>query len=372
MDFENEVTEVPLNHSDYDYEYLWYLEQKVVTNPYVIAADQVRLYGNVILIPTGFILNVLSFIIFYKIKRHKSATGSHIMCMAVADNFALLGVLLLQKNTFFDDKWLPRIHDLSSVLCKSSEMIVNGGALWSGLLLASATIERFCCIAYPMKMKTWNLLTFSKIFNVMTFFLSFGLNILVGYHNYIGQEFNKTVCLTSDTPLELLSDQIINTFFSHIVITSVILIFTIAMAVQLRRARKDRKTLSQDIAIRSNKEFVITTMLFAIACLFLATRLPVVVVYQIALHYSTKQVDIKFLQLLNAAYYSAILLLVINHSMNFVIYIVFFQEFRTQFVSFFTGVKSQNEAALRRSSTRISTVTVNQVQQLHRQVTTII
>ena len=206
----------------------------------------------------------------------------------------------------------------------------------------------------------------------MTFFLSFGLNALVGYDNYIGQEFNKTFCYNSDKSLGVLSDQIINIFFSHIVITSVILIFTIAMAVQLRRTRKDRKTLSQNIAIRSNREFVITTMLFAIACLFLATRLPVVIVYQVSLYYKTKPVDIKSLQLLNAAYYSTILLLVINHSTNFVIYIVFFKEFRTQFVSFVTCGKSRNEAALRRSSTRISTVTFNQVQQLHREITTII
>ena len=307
MEFEQAATEMSLNHSEDDYEYEWYVQHEVISNPYVIAADQIRLYGNVILIPTGFMLNILSFIVFYKIKRHKSATGSHIMCMAVADNFALLGVLLLQNNSFLEDKWLPRITDLNIVLCKSSEMIVNGGALWSGLLLASATIERFCCIAYPLKVKTWNLLTFSKIFNVVSFFLSFGLNGLVGYDNYIGQDLSYTVCLNTYTRLGVLSDQIINSFFSHIVVTSVILIFTIAMAVQLRRTKKDRKTLSQNIAIRSNREFVITTMLFAIACLFLATRLPMVVVYQVSVYFTTngRQISIQTLQLLSTAYYSA-------------------------------------------------------------------
>ena len=348
MDFEYAVKENPLNRSeyeyDYEYEYDIYVQDMVATNPYVIAADQVRLYGNVILIPTGFILNILSLIIFYKIKRHKSATGSHIMCMAVADNFALLGVLLIQNNSFLDDKWLPRIRDLNNFFCKGSLMIVNGGALWSGLLLATATIERFCCIAYPLKVKTWNLLTFSKIFNMVSFFLSFGLNGLVGYDNYIGQDFNHTVCIYVEKGIGVLSDQIINSVFSYIIITGVILIFTIAVAVQLRRTRKDRKTLSQNIAIRSNREFVITTMLFAIACLFLATRLPMVVVFQVSVYFSTngRQVGIKTLQLINAAYYSAQLLLVINHSVNFVIYIVFFQEFRTQFVSFFTCGKSQS------------------------------
>ena len=79
----------------------------------------------------------------------------------------------MQKNTFFEDKWLPRIHDLSIVLCKSSEMMVNGGALWSGLLLASATIERFCCIAYPLKVKNLEFTHFQQDFQCDDFFSEF-------------------------------------------------------------------------------------------------------------------------------------------------------------------------------------------------------
>ena len=75
------------------------------------------------------------------------------MCMAIADNCALLGILGVQDNNFSKDKPLPSIQDLSIVLCKGSTIFVNAGALWSGLLLASATVERYCCIAFPLKVR---------------------------------------------------------------------------------------------------------------------------------------------------------------------------------------------------------------------------
>ena len=58
---------------------------KALRNRYVDTAFQFGLYSNVILVPIGIVLNILSFIIFYQIKTYKSATGLHLMCIAIAD-----------------------------------------------------------------------------------------------------------------------------------------------------------------------------------------------------------------------------------------------------------------------------------------------
>ena len=330
----------------------------VDSNRYVIAADRARVYGSAVLIPSGIILNFLSFIIFYKLKKYKSAPGSHIMCMAIADNCALLGILVVESYNFSKPQRKPCIADLNIVLCKLGTIFLNAGPLWSGVLLASATVEIYCCIAFPLKIKSWNLTKISKFLNIIYFFASFGLNIPVGYEIYLEKENNETICVFPFGGITELSDHIVNGILSHIIVTMVILIFTVAIAVHLKKMKNNRKSPSQNMVIRSSKEFVITTMLFVVACLFLVTRLPIVIVFEITRYFDyTGDVDVKPWQLLKASLSSAALLLVINHSTNFVIYMIFFKEFRDKFVAMVTCKQNNNDMALRRSSTRISMVT---------------
>ena len=341
------------------------LEQQhmVQNNRYVIASEQIRVYGSIILIPTGIILNILSFIIFYKIKKYKSAPGSHIMCMAIADNCALLGIAAVEHFNFNGHQTIPSIEDINLVLCKGSTVLLNAGPLWSGVLLASATVERYCCIAYPLKIKTWNFNKISKILNIMYFFVSFALNIPVGYDLHFETLYNETYCIFPLGGITEIADLVVNGVLSHVRVTLVILIFTCAMAIHLKKMKNNQKTLSQNMVIRSSKEFVITTMLFAVACLFLVTRLPIVIVFEASRYLdTTENFDLKSWQLVAVSWNSAIVLLVINHSANFVIYIIFFKEFRNKFIAIVTCKNDVNEPRLRRSSKKISMVTSSRTQ----------
>ena len=95
------------------------------------------------------------------------------------------------------------------------------------------------------------------------------------------------------------------------------------------------------MVIRSSKEFVITTMFFVVACLFLVTRLPMVTVFETTRYLDyTGDVGVKTWQLLKVSLSTAALLLVINHSTNFVIYMIFFKEFRDKFVAMVTVNKT--------------------------------
>ena len=46
---------------------------------------------------------------------------------------------------------------------------VNFSFLWSGVLLASATVERFVSVVYPLKVKTWDLYQISKMLKIVHF-----------------------------------------------------------------------------------------------------------------------------------------------------------------------------------------------------------
>ena len=288
------------------------------------------------------------------------------MCMAIADNCALLGILVVESYNFSKPQRKPCIADLNIVLCKLGTIFLNAGPLWSGILLASAIVERYCCIAFPLKIRSWNLSKISKFLNIIYFFASFGLNIPVGYEVHLEKENNETIGVFPFGGITELSDHIVNGILSHIVVTMIILIFTFAIAVHLKKMKNNRKTLSQNMVIRSSKEFVITTMLFVVACLFLVTRLPMVIVFEIARYFDyTGDVDVKTWQLLKVSLSTSALLLVINHSANFVIYMIFFKEFRDKFVPMVTCKQNNNETALRRSSTRISMVTSLRTQPPH-------
>ena len=127
---------------------------KALRNHYIDTAFQFGLYSNVILIPIGIILNILSFVIFYKIKTYKSATGLHLMCMAIADNFALVAIFLNDVPAYSIYSIIPDIHAIHNFFCKSVPIFLNGSVLWCGLLLASATVERFICVAFALKVKS--------------------------------------------------------------------------------------------------------------------------------------------------------------------------------------------------------------------------
>ncbi len=77
------------------------------------------------------------------------------------------------------------------------------------------------------------------------------------------------------------------------------------------------------------KEFVISLMLFLVACMFLASKIIQVTIWYIR-EYSHKN-SLQF-QHASVAMQYARLLIILNHSANSLIYIVFFQKFRKAFL----------------------------------------
>ena len=122
----------------------------------------IGLYSVLIISPVGVLLNVLALIVFIKIKNYKTSTGLLLVCIAIADICVLIGMVVTRAFVFESSFNMFNSHAVKYILCKGGPFVYYTGLVWSGLLLTSVTIERFICITFVLKVKTWNLLKFSK------------------------------------------------------------------------------------------------------------------------------------------------------------------------------------------------------------------
>ena len=303
---------------------------KALRSHEVDLAFKAELYGTVIISPMGFILNITSLIIFCQINTHRSAPGLHLIFIAIADNLSLVGIFLMESSAFDIYSGIPNIHILHIIMCRAIPVFANGAWLWCGLLLASATVERYLCVAFPLKVKTWNMLKISKVLIGVFFVISFGLNVpaMVEY-SIVEINCEKTCIVMVGEGVVYVIDLILNSILSNLVVLGIILAFAIAISFRLYKFKTQRHDLSQNMSNHSNREFMITAMLFTVSCTFLVTRIPIVLIHEIGKYLQVNgKLNAQIARHLLIGYAIGSLLQVICHSSNFLIYIVFFKEFR--------------------------------------------
>ena len=109
---------------------------------------KVELYCFLVIIPLGIFLNFLCFIIFLKSKMYKTATGIHVTYLAIADKVVLISMLLADSGGT-QRLFLPGMYNHGFINCEGTFFTVMAGFLWSGILLTSATFERFLVSRLP-------------------------------------------------------------------------------------------------------------------------------------------------------------------------------------------------------------------------------
>ena len=301
-------------------------------------SEQIELYGTLVITPIGIVLNTICLGIFYLCKTHKTATGLHLMCISVADNFVSLGLIVDDAYYFADYLHFFDFLKPNVISCKAAMFFTPFGVLLSSLLVASATVERFISVAFALKVKTWNLVLASKIMLMLYFAGTLLFSVLLGYHRQV-----EVINYVPTCTFKVAYNNALDVFFAFVFYgvslgfcSTVIIMFTFLIGVFLFKAKRQRKILSQDNSDRNNNELRITLMLCTVAILFIVARFPMFTCYEIIIYYQNK------LQFTNATYLNAqiaypiaALILTINHSINFIIYMIFFIEFRNKFVSCF-------------------------------------
>ena len=299
----------------------------------------VVMYFSFVIIPIGFILNSFCLIVFVKTRIFKSASGIHLTFLAVADNVILVALFLYNTEDWSQYSGLPNFRNYGFALCTGSHFAAAAGLLWSGALLASATIERFLSVAVPFKVKTWNLYDKSKILIFVYFVIAC---ILAGYEFFC---YSMQVVTPSDTKECLYSekyakvcnifDTVVNSVLSNGICFCLILVFTILIGIFLQRAKAVRTRLNKSGETESKSEFQITLMLVIVAVAFLAFRIPEMVLYQMRRYFKAENITNSTSENVESLYPIFLVLVLCNHSVNFFIYVTFLKTFRQAFLRLF-------------------------------------
>ena len=301
-----------------------------------------QLYIHFVIIPIGIVLNFLCFYIFLKSGLYKSATGIHLTYLAIADNVVLISELFTDSSNTAR-LFAPALYNNDLVSCEPTYFTMLSGFLWSGILLTSATFERFLSVAYPLKIKMWNLYGKSKILMLVYLVLSFGLySFTLLCLESILSENGTYQCVPVVKYINVCryGDIIISTVLSNCLCSFLIFIFTILTSIKLYKMAKKRSQLSKEGD--SGKEFQVSLMLVTVATLFLVLRLPEIITFQLVSFFAGKSFQSSVSKTLVQVYPILFIPVTLNHTVNFFIYVIFLQRFRETFMELLLSCLKKN------------------------------
>ena len=287
-------------------------------------------YTLLSIIPVGTILNCLCLYIIIKSGIYKSGTGIHLLFIAIADNVVILSSMFTDSSNT-SRVFLPLLFNNKVISCEFTFFTMLTGFLWSGLLLTSATCQRFLSVAFPLKMKTWNLYEKSKILMGVYIIASFGLNslFLICLKSVKIEDGNwRCFPVSKFQTLCRYNDIIVSTVLSNCLCSFLIFVFTILTSIFLFKQAKKRSHMLKDSD--SSKEFQISLMLITVATLFLVLRLPEIVMFQVVSFFAGNSFQKSVPQILVDIYPFLWVPVELNHSINFFIYLIFLKSFRQQ------------------------------------------
>ena len=293
--------------------------------------NDIHLYGFIILIPLGIIFNSLSLIIFQKNQAFSTAIGNHLKCISISDSIMLIGGFLGTGDEYWEEKInFSYIQSLSNFSCKITMYVLNIGILSSGLIMSSATIERFLAISFPLKYRSWNTLRTSRIVLSLFLIISFGIST---YTLFLLKISEKGECDIIEKHIK--TYDLMFTIFPMLIANGIcgclILILTLIIIVLLFHQLRKRNVLSSNSEnLSSKKEVRISAMLVTISLLFIFLRFPKILVVKFVLVKLGDPLLIKAMSKLTE------FLTALNHSINIIIYVIFLEQFRKTFFEMFS------------------------------------
>ena len=301
----------------------------------------VVMYFNMISVLVGLVLNILCIVVFIKSKIARTSTAVEIIFLALAENINLITFVVVSSPVWSQLSDMPNLTTINRVMCAGPFYFGLVGSLLYGMTMSVATIERFCCVTFPLKVKAWNLYRKSKMLLLVLLVISLVLPVFHFWcYELLILNDELTVCLTSlVTPSKMctISTIIVMIILANFIPGFVILVFSILTGVGLYRSRARRQEMSVSSNSSSsssnsnnnntyeNREFRITTMLLAEATIFFISRVPFSITVQINQRYHFRNPVVLYVLK------SLSILVTLNHGTNFVIYMIFLQEFRRTF-----------------------------------------
>ena len=297
---------------------------------------QVGMYSDLVITPMGVFVNFLSIAIFVKSRMAWTSVGLHLMYLAVADNLVLVSGFIGSTKTWHMFINIPDLWSSNIITYSGTYLSINVGFTWSGTLLASATVERFLAIAVPLLVKCWNIYHKSKILMGIYFILSLMLcSYGVPCFEMISMD-GTNVCTPSSKFEDMcyIGDMIVIGVIANGLCFTMILVFTILTTISLHKYKQKRADLGT--LKDTGREIRITLMLVTVAVLFVVLRAEDIITYFLSVYSESHKLSQTIIDTLHGIWPVFILLSNINHSINFIVYVIFLEDFRKTFAGMFS------------------------------------
>ena len=209
---------------------------------------RIHMYGLIILTPLGLIFNSVSVVVFQKSKIFTTSIGNHLKFIAISDSIMLVEMLFTNTNQYWEEKLhFPDIYSLNNASCKLFTFIKLLGVLSSGLIMSSATVERFLAIAFPLKYRSWNTLRISRIILSVLIIFSLGVSAFPLFLYEVSKK-RKCIPIEKYNTMTNLIYTILIMVIANGICGGVILTFTVLIIVLLFHQSRKRNVLSNNNA----------------------------------------------------------------------------------------------------------------------------
>ena len=99
----------------------------------------------------GIFSNIINILVFYKMGL-SSASNINLFLLAIADAFSISGILLISFQDIYEDSHLPMNMGDVALLTSHAFYFFSAMCSWITTVIS---MERACCIIYPMKVKIY-------------------------------------------------------------------------------------------------------------------------------------------------------------------------------------------------------------------------
>lgn len=302
-----------------------------------------------ILLLLGTIGNVLSILVLRRPIIRKSVCSMYLVVLAITDLLVLYTGLLRQwiLNTFDFD-----IRATSSAACKIHIWILYSSMDYSAWILIAVTIERVLLLWFPNKMQCicTKKVAMLVLISIASFLLLVNSHILYGYElstgktanhcHYVSKSYLK-FWISSWPSIDLVIFCIIPVSF---LVVGNILIF-VKVLISRRAINRQVSTYSASSQQRRDSKFSsMTAMLIAVNCVFLVCNIPsrAFMIEHTSWSFDTCGHNYAKMSLLWCIFN---LLMYVNNSVNFLLYIISGSRFRNEMKEMFKRRKQNHIAA---------------------------
>ncbi|XP_059173510.1 tachykinin-like peptides receptor 86C [Physella acuta] len=295
----------------------------------------------------GVALNVVNIVVFIKMG-FTDTTNITLLSLSAAD----LGVLLMLVGfgVIYNPLFVRAVHGLESV--GALDYLPIGWPFVcfsriSGCLTAFLTLERFVCVAFPLKVKRLITQRRTLVVNIFIYSLTiactvpvfFGFQIEVSLDPNLNQTILRLV--TSDQSSQLENVSLTFNFIVHLTSFSVVTVFTVCLSQKFLQISEWRQTASVKSSSTASRDKRLVKLIILIAAIFIVCSLPGVVGIVVMLVVKDYNVTGLYRNTFIASYAIFFALGSINSTVNIFIYLNMSSKFKLTFMSLFRSTFSQ-------------------------------